>query len=45
MWFENGQKWGEGNYKDGKKDGFWTEWFENGENIFEENYRNGRLIK
>ena len=39
--YENGQKKIEGNYKDGKKDGKWTEWYENGQIKSERNYKDG----
>jgi antitoxin component YwqK of YwqJK toxin-antitoxin module len=29
--YENGQKKVDGNYKDGKLDGKWTEWYSNGQ--------------
>ena len=35
---ENGQKKEEGNYKDGKADGLWTEWYENGQKSSEDHY-------
>jgi antitoxin component YwqK of YwqJK toxin-antitoxin module len=41
----NGQKRGEGNYKDGKRDGFWTFWDENGNITKTETYSNGELVK
>ena len=34
-YYENGQKWKEGTYKDGKKDGLETEWYEDGQKIKE----------
>ena len=39
---ENGQKWSEGNFKDGKPDGLSVEWFENGQKWSEGNYKNGK---
>ena len=38
-WYENGQKRSEGTYKDGEKDGLWTEWRENGQKRWEETYK------
>ena len=31
LWYDNGQKKVEGNYKDGKEDGIWIAWDENGQ--------------
>ena len=39
---ENGQIWSEKNYKDGKRDGKWTEWHENGLIESEKNYKDGK---
>ena len=39
---ENGQKLGEGGYKDGKHEGLWTEWYENGNKKKEYNYKDGK---
>mgnify|MGYP001345757765 CR=1 FL=1 len=38
---DNGQKEAEENYKDGKRDGLWTEWYENGQKKLEDNYKDG----
>jgi len=38
-WWENGQKEGEVNYKDGKLDGIYTRWYENGQKWREGNYK------
>jgi antitoxin component YwqK of YwqJK toxin-antitoxin module len=39
-----GEKKFEGcSYKDGKKDGLWTEWYENGQKEWERTYINGRI--
>ena len=38
----NGRKYGEENYKDGKKK-LYTEWYENGQKKFEENYKDGEF--
>ena len=40
---ENGQKKGEGAYKDGKKDGLWLEWYSNGQKMWKINYKNDKL--
>jgi antitoxin component YwqK of YwqJK toxin-antitoxin module len=40
--YKSGQKWKEGNYKDGKLDGKWTEWWENGQKSVEGNYKEGK---
>ena len=42
-YYENGQIKKEENYKDGKKDGKWTDWFDNGQIQFEINYKDGKL--
>ena len=38
-----GEKEFVGSYKDGKKDGKWTEWFENGQKSAEETFKDGEL--
>ena len=43
IYYENGQKKGEGNYKEGKQDGLWTWWDENGKKKREGNYKEGKL--
>ena len=43
IWYENGQKWMEGNYKDGKDDGLWTRWYENGQKKGEGRMKDGKL--
>ena len=40
----NGQKKSEGNYKDDKYDGKWTNWYENGQKRVEANYKNGVIV-
>ena len=40
--YRNGQKYEEGNYKDGKKDGLWTTWHNNGQKEFEANFKEGK---
>jgi antitoxin component YwqK of YwqJK toxin-antitoxin module len=42
--YTNGQKEEEGNYKDGKEDGLWTEWHKNGQKKTEGNYKNGKPV-
>ena len=44
-YYENGQIWYEGNYKDGKREGKWTEYYENGQIEWEENYKDGELVE
>jgi antitoxin component YwqK of YwqJK toxin-antitoxin module len=39
---ENGQKESEGNHKNGKKNGKWTEWYINGQIYVEGNYTDGK---
>jgi len=39
-----GKKEFEGSYKDGERDGLWTEWFENGQKKKEVNYKEGDKI-
>ena len=39
---KNGQKKGEGNFKDGKRDGLWTEWHKNGQKWTETNWKDGK---
>ena len=41
---KNGQKVGEGNYKDGKLDGLYTSWYENGQKREESNWRDDKLM-
>ena len=40
--YSNGRKFGEENYKDGKKK-LYTEWYENGQKKSEENYKDGEF--
>ena len=40
--YENGLKRSEGNFKDGKKDGKWTEWYENGQKKSGGYYKDGK---
>jgi antitoxin component YwqK of YwqJK toxin-antitoxin module len=42
--YENGQKWSEGDYKDGKVDGSYTFYYENGQKSYELNYKDGIQI-
>jgi hypothetical protein len=41
-WYPDGQKRAEGNYKDGKLDGWQTAWHENGTTAYESNYKDGK---
>ena len=41
-WYENGQKWLEETYKDGKLAGKWVDWYENGEKRTEFTYKDGK---
>ena len=41
-WHDNGQKWQEANYKDGKPHGLWAWWYENGQKMSETNYKDGK---
>jgi len=41
FWYENGQKWSEGNYRNGKREGLWITWWSTGQKWTEGNYRNG----
>ena len=38
----NGQKWEEGYYKDGKKEGEWASWYENGQKKSEGTWKDGK---
>ena len=40
-YYSSGQKESEGTYKDGEKDGKWTQWYENGQKKAEETYKDG----
>ena len=44
MWHENGQKRGEGTFKDGKVNGLRTNWHENGQKWAEGTYKDGGLV-
>jgi len=44
LWYENGQKRWEDNYKDGKKDGLLTLWYENGQKEAEVNAKDGKMV-
>ena len=41
-YYENGQKEGEGTFKDGKLDGLWTYWYEDGQKRGEGTFKNGK---
>ena len=43
LWHENGQKKGEGNWKDGERHGPATYWYENGQKQKEGNWKDGKL--
>ena len=43
-YYSSGQKESEGTYKDGEKDGLWTDWDENGQKRAEDTYKDGELI-
>jgi len=40
IWYENGQKWAEVNWKDGKKEGIQLTWHENRQKKAEVNWKN-----
>ena len=40
--FENGNKYIAGSFKNGKKSGVWTEWNKKGEKVSKGNYKNGK---
>ncbi|MBI2962303.1 MAG: toxin-antitoxin system YwqK family antitoxin [Deltaproteobacteria bacterium] len=42
-WHDNGQKWEEGGFEDGLKQGVWIRWWENGQKEFEGYYSHGVL--
>ena len=42
-YYSSGQKESEGTYKDGEKDGKWTQWYENGQKKAEGTYKDGQL--
>ena len=42
LWYENGQKKEEENYKDGELDGLLTWWYENGQKKVEETFKDGK---
>jgi len=41
LYYSNHQKYMEGEYKNGKRNGKWTSWFENGKKWSEGNYKEG----
>jgi hypothetical protein len=43
--YDNGQKEFEGNWKDGKMDGLWSEWHKNGQKSGEVNYKNDKPVE
>ena len=44
LW-ENGKRWWEKNYKDGKKDGLEAVWHSNGQKEAEVNFKDGKVIE
>ena len=44
LYWDNGNKWNECDYKNGKQDGKGHEWRENGILMYEYNYKNGKLL-
>ena len=42
-YYENGKKWSETHYKNGKWDGLQTRWYKNGQKKSESHYKNGKL--
>ncbi len=42
-YYENGQKFWEGTFKDGKEDGVFTGWHENGQIKWEGSYKDGKI--
>ena len=45
IYYENGQIWIEGNYKDGKEDGKWTFYNKDGSIYKVEEYKDGELVE
>ena len=45
FWHENGEKWADGTFTDGRRDGAWTFWYENGQKASEGTYIDGRRDK
>ena len=41
-WYENGQKYREGNWKNGSMEGLFVYWHENGKKKLEENFKNSQ---
>ena len=44
IWYENGQKYEEGEFKNGKREGRWMRWYENGQKK-ERELRNGKIVQ
>ena len=42
VWYLSGQKYGEENYKDGKKDGIYIRWYENGRKNVQGNFQDDK---
>ena len=45
VFYDNGQKKFEVNYKDGKAEGLNVEWYENGKKRMETNWKEGKLVE
>jgi antitoxin component YwqK of YwqJK toxin-antitoxin module len=43
-WYNNGQKWEDGNFKDGKRHGKWNCWYKNGGKSIERWFDNGNFL-
>ena len=43
LWWKNGNKFYENEYKNGKKEGKWIGWYENGNTLYEREYKDGKL--
>jgi len=45
LWYQNGQKESEGNYRNGKPEGIHTSWYENGQKSGEAIWKDGLPIE
>ena len=45
MWYDNGQKWLETNYKNGELEGLWTFWDTEGNVTKTETFKDGEMRK
>ena len=43
--YQSGEKELKGNFKNGKKEGLWTEWYRNGQKSFEGTSKDGELVE